>query len=73
MFGTSNFPTHVTKVVHAYKTGDLLHATTYPRHLEVLKGGLILDLPQVNVQEYLQRKLALEHFLDDEYLTSFLQ
>ena len=73
MLGTSNFPLHVTKVVHAYKTGDSLHGLEPVRLPDTLIGGLILDLPLTNIKGYLEGKLAMNNLLDDDYLLSFLE
>lgn len=73
MIGNSNFPTVVNKVVHSYKTGDMLHSKEYLKVSPNLYGGVILDLPQFNIQEYLERRLAAVHLQEDEYLSAYLE
>ena len=73
MLGTTNFPLHVTKVVHTYRTGDSLHGSEPLRLPETLFGGLILDMPLTNIKGYLEGKLAMNNLLDDDYLLSFLE
>ena len=73
MIGTSNFPQHVNKIVQSYKTGDSLHGTEYIRPPAEVHGGLILNLPLVDVKEYLERKLAMANLLADDYLITYLE
>ena len=55
VIGNSNFPSHIAKVVHAYKTGDVLHSTTQrPKLKAELHGGLIIDMPLTDIKTYLE-------------------
>ena len=73
LIGTTNFPQHVTKIVHSYKTGDSLHGQDPARLPDTLYGGLILDLPLIEIRDYLERRLAMANLLDDDYLASFME
>ena len=53
LIGNTNFPAHIQKQTLAYKTGDCLHAQTYPALPASFYGGQILNLPLTNIEQEL--------------------
>ncbi len=68
------FPLGVSMVKKRYIRGEVPDR----RQVEVplvdsLRGGLILDLPDLNIVPYLEHKLDLQHLPQDEELVSFME
>jgi hypothetical protein len=60
-------------VTHSYRTGDFLNAQEFPRLPEEMIGGIIINMPLINIAADLDKQLAVTHLLDDNYLASYLE
>jgi hypothetical protein len=70
--GTS-FDDEVTRIDHKYRRGDFPVRLSLPKAVNSIEGGLVIDLPDEKIEEYLKKTLDLDEISTDEYLISFLE
>ncbi len=64
----ANFPSHVKQLKLEYNTGEMLNAQNFPVDLNKMVGGLILNLPLLNIEQYLTLHLDIGWILSDDEL-----
>lgn len=67
-----NFASQVKAIKLEYKTDGYLNNQVFPILQADLHGGLILQMPLINIQEYLLGKVDVNQLLTDDQLVAEL-
>ena len=68
LYGSAHMPQMVHARTITYKRGSLLHQDEVPPICALLSPGMIIDLPEKNIQEYMRKNLQWLKLPNDDTL-----
>ena len=69
----TEFPRLVNKMKVDYIGGDFLNKQDFPKKLESIQGGVILNLPLVGIKDTLTQMIDLGNMMSDGELLAYLE
>ena len=67
------FPQHIRKEKKQYRSGEFVHRIYIAPSLQHLPRGILLDMPDTDIEEYLRNSIDLQWLSSDEDLIHFMQ
>ena len=70
---SKQFPQHVKFTKTNYRSGELLNNQDFPKSLDDLAGGLIINMPLIGIKQFLGLSMQLSNLMSDSDLIDFLE